>query len=130
MIYALNIKREGSSERTPKEHIMKRRSTIILLVLVFLFITVGLFARGGYRFDSYERPYAAQQATFAQSPEVGEFLMDRQMVRQQLHTPGEDCPLGEDCPYLLTGELQYRNQDVNQAAAGQRAGGIRGGRAR
>ncbi len=108
-----------------RSNIMKRRSTIILLVLVFLMISVGLFARGGYRFDTAEKPYASQRV----SATVDSDFVPGQGVRQQLHTPGEDCPLGEDCLYLQTGEVQYQYQDENQAAAGSRRGGM-GGRMR
>ena len=108
---------------------MKRRSTIILLVLVFLLVSVGLFARGGYRFDTAQKPYASQRYLSDDTVTDGEFVGGGMGVPQQLHTPGEDCPLGEDCLYLQTGEVQYQYQDVRQAEAGQR-GASRGGRAR
>ncbi|MBN2861077.1 MAG: hypothetical protein JXK93_12495 [Sphaerochaetaceae bacterium] len=108
---------------------MKRRSIIILLVLVFLLVSVGLFARGGYRFDTAEKPYGSQRFLSDESVVEGEFVRGGQAVRQQLHTPGEDCPLGEDCLYLETGEVQYQYQDVNRADSQQR-GVSRGGRAR
>ncbi len=114
--------------RTRKEHIMKRRSTIILLVLVFLLVSVGLFARGGYRFDTAQKVYGAQRNLVNDTVADGDFVRG-QGVRQQLHTPGEDCPLGEDCLYLQTGEVQYQYQTENQAEAGLR-GASRGGRAR
>ncbi len=107
---------------TPKEHIMKRRSIVILLVLVFLLVGVGLFARGGYRFDSADRTFQGQRGFQTEAVQEGTFERGQQAVRQQLHTPGEDCPLGEDCLYLETGEVQYQYQDENQAAAGTRGG--------
>ncbi len=119
---------------------MSKRKGVVLLVLIFMLVTVSVFAGRGNQ--SFGRGFSdtgfvgrGAYAVANDTVDTENLLVDntnimaRGMARQQLRTPGEDCLLGEDCLYLETGERQGQYQ-VDGTIGGQRRNYAQGFRAR
>jgi len=82
---------------------MNKKIIAFALVAVLLLVTASLSAapRGnGYAAGVRPNGFAAQQ-------NAADFAAPGRMVQMQQRLQNEDCPLGEECPYLESGEAQF-----------------------